>query len=342
MEQRPVVLCVDDDTEVLSALRLALSAGLDRRVQLELAHSGAEALQLAHDLQAAGERVQVVVSDYIMPGMNGDALLIQLHQRDPAMVKILLTGQSHIDGVKRVINEATLFRFMDKPFDNTDLVMTVATALESYRQARLLQVRTDELQACSAELAQINGNLEQMVIERTAALTESNRQWARQATTDSLTQLCNRAQVATAIGDAQQRLQRYGTPVSLIMVNLDAFHKINDIHGQAVGDAVLVEVAQVLSAQVREADTVGRWGGDEFMLVCPEIALEQARAVAEKLRQALVQRSMPESVAVTASVGVAQLQVAEPLRRCLSRLAKAVASSKAAGGNRVTSGLQAV
>ncbi len=90
-----------------------------------------------------------------MPGMRGDELLVKLHQSSPATVKIMLTGQSAFDGVKRAINEANLYRFLEKPFNNDDLLMTVKSACHAYVQEREVKRQNDELRTLNSELEQM-------------------------------------------------------------------------------------------------------------------------------------------------------------------------------------------
>ncbi len=108
-----IILCVDDDKTVLTALRTLLSNTIGADCRVEIAESGQEALEIVDDYAAEGRVVDVVISDFIMPQMRGDELLVRLHERNPGMVKILLTGQSDFSGVKRVINEANLYRFIE-------------------------------------------------------------------------------------------------------------------------------------------------------------------------------------------------------------------------------------
>src|ERR1700752_1255235 len=107
-----IVLCVDDDTTVLKALRTLLVKQLGAGHLVDVAESGAEALEICEDLRAKGRDLSVVITDYIMPGMRGDELLVRLHERSPSTVKIMLTGQSDLEGVKRAINHANLYRFL--------------------------------------------------------------------------------------------------------------------------------------------------------------------------------------------------------------------------------------
>lgn len=163
---KSIILCVDDEATVLTALRIVLGDTLEGNHTIEIAESGEEALEVCEDLMRDGLEISVVISDFIMPGMNGDELLVRLQSISPNTVKIMLTGQSDIQGVKRAINEANLYRFLEKPFNNSDLMLTTKSALEAYHRERELELRNKELET-------MNNNLEQLVKERTFALNQS-------------------------------------------------------------------------------------------------------------------------------------------------------------------------
>ncbi|MDC8771240.1 response regulator [Roseateles albus] len=148
------ILCVDDDSTVLSALRSLLSKHAGAGATIEIAESGEEALEIADDLHKDGQALAVVIADYIMPGMKGDELLVRLHERSPDTVKIMLTGQSDLNGVRRAINEARLYRFLEKPFNNADLVMTVNSAAGAYAQARQTAEEIAQLRAETQALSE--------------------------------------------------------------------------------------------------------------------------------------------------------------------------------------------
>jgi len=149
-----VILCVDDDRTLLQALRSLLSHSLGRDCRVEIAESGDEALELLDEVAGEGDEVGVVFADYIMPRMRGDELLVRLHARHPGMVKIMLTGQSDFGGVKRVINEANLYRFIEKPFVNADLVLTARAALQGRQREVALHAEIATLRQRLAALEQ--------------------------------------------------------------------------------------------------------------------------------------------------------------------------------------------
>jgi FixJ family two-component response regulator len=155
-KNNPVILCVDDDVAVLQAIRSLLEKTMGGLVDIEVAECGSEAIDACADLEEDGRPVSIIISDYIMPNMRGDELLIRLHELYPKMIKVMLTGQSDLTGVRRVINKASLYRFLEKPFINADLVLTVKSGVESYQAERALSLQIEELslqnKALQAEL----------------------------------------------------------------------------------------------------------------------------------------------------------------------------------------------
>ena len=202
MDYNSIILCVDDDSTVLNALRTLMTNHFGPELQVEFAESGDEALEIEAELRAQGIELSLVLSDFMMPGLRGDELLVQLHEKSPSTVKILLTGQSDMSGVKRAINEANLYRFLEKPFLNEDILLTVRAAIRAYWQDRDL-VRQNEA------LRRINAELEDIVAARTEELVEKNRLLEVLAVTDKLTGLYNRRKLDEALEEEVARARRY-------------------------------------------------------------------------------------------------------------------------------------
>jgi len=131
----------------------------------------------------------------------------------------------------------------------------------------------------------------------------------RLATVDPLTGIANRQAVLTRVDEEIDRAARYRHPLSVVLVDLDHFKRLNDTHGHAAGDRVLRHVAQLLSANVRNVDFAGRYGGEEFLIVLPETDVDAAASLAEKLRRIVggseVRLPDGELVVITLSAGVA-------------------------------------
>lgn len=135
---RAAIICVDDEPIILSSLGNQLKRNLGKDYDIELAFSGAEALSLCAELEAEGISIALVISDQSMPEMSGDDFLIQLHQTYPKTIKILLTGQADGDSVGNLVNADVLYRYIAKPWAETDLILTVKEALRRYGQEEQL------------------------------------------------------------------------------------------------------------------------------------------------------------------------------------------------------------
>jgi len=323
-----VFLCVDDDATVLTALRTLLSKSLGNGVTVEIAESGQEALEICEELRAQGDELSVVISDFIMPSMRGDELLVRLHEQSPQAIKIMLTGQSDVEGIKRAINEANLYRFLEKPFVNDDLMLTAKSAVHAYNQER-------ELERRNAELETMNRTLEGIVAERTSQLLAKNKELERLSVTDRLTGVFNRLRLDHFLDEQLARKQRYGVDFSVVLLDVDHFKSVNDTYGHPVGDDVLVTVARLLQEGTREVDVVGRWGGEEFLVVCPDTSFARAMSTAEKIRSLMAEHAFDIVGTQTASFGVTMARTEDTVAAMLARADAAMYRSKTGGRNRV-------
>lgn len=175
MNKQLAILCVDDEPVILESLKEQLKRHLPQNYELESAESGEEALEVITELHRDGLEVALVISDQIMSGLQGDELLIELHQSYPQMLKIMLTGQADIQSVGNVVNQASLYRYISKPWDETDLILTVQEALRRYTQEQQLLEQNQKLQELNLKLQQLNTSLEQKVTERTAELEQAKQ-----------------------------------------------------------------------------------------------------------------------------------------------------------------------
>ena len=167
---KPVIICVDDEKTVLAGLRDQLRRTFGTDYLIEIAESGQEALEIFTERAESGTEIPVIISDQIMPGMKGDELLSEIHAVYPKTLKILLTGQASTDAVGHAVNFANLYRYIAKPWSETDLILTVKEALRRYFQDQELAAKNQDLQKINQHLEQLNISLEQKVKERTAEL----------------------------------------------------------------------------------------------------------------------------------------------------------------------------
>lgn len=183
------------------------------------------------------------------------------------------------------------------------------------------------------------GLVSSMFNEMVRRLKENQNKLEQMATTDSLTGLVNRKQIMADLATHREHQRRYGSNFSLLMIDIDFFKQINDCHGHLVGDAVLIQLAQVLREVLRSLDSAGRYGGEEFLIILGQIDACQALQTAERIRQAVDQHVFvcgDVSLHVTVSIGVSSTLLEENSSTKLIDLAdKALYEAKAGGRNRV-------
>lgn len=243
-----------------------------------------------------------------------------------------LTESGPIDGEARLVGHA---RLKDSPL----FVVVTATLADTlnpyYRQLLLIFV--------VLVLLTLGGAFLSVSLVRALRVQQSRAaELQRLATTDPLTGVFNRRQFfATGLHEFQ-RTRRYGNTMSLLMIDIDHFKVVNDSRGHPTGDRVLVALAEIIASLVRDQDTVGRLGGEEFAVILPETELSGAIASAERLRAAVECAEMAcafcdsQAVKVTVSVGVAASATDDiSFEAVLARADKRLYTAKESGRNRV-------
>lgn len=171
--------------------------------------------------------------------------------------------------------------------------------------------------------------------EAHAELAFKNQQLENLSVTDRLTGLFNRRKFDELFASECERALRTGLALSVLMVDIDHFKSVNDSYGHQIGDQVLVAVAHLLKQDVRKLDTVARWGGEEFMLLCPATGLDGAAALAENIRATIEMHEFPSVGHKTCCFGVAQYRAGEAADALLERADAALYRAKQEGRNRV-------
>lgn len=181
--------------------------------------------------------------------------------------------------------------------------------------------------------SEANSDLETTVSERTQELEDKNKELEALYVTDRLTGLFNRHKIDETFVVESQRSKRYHHPLGLIMLDIDNFKQINDRYGHLVGDEVLMAIADILRSSTREADIVGRWGGEEFVVVCPSTNLEGLAVIAENLRKKIAEADMPSVGNITASFGISDLCNGCDVEQLIHEADEAMFAAKAKGKN---------
>ncbi len=296
------VLIADDDPVSLRRLEALLEKW---NYEIALARNGAEAWEALEGEDAP----RLAILDWMMPVLDGPQVCRKVRKRgdEPYIYILLLTAKGQKQDIVEGL-EAGADDYLTKPFDPDEL------------RARLRAGRR--------------------ILALQEALISARDALRFQTTHDPLTGLWNRAATVDTLRRELVRAERHESSVGLVMLDLDHFKRINDTHGHLIGDAVLREAARRMRSVVRVYDSVGRYGGEEFLVIFPDCDGPQIFKLAERLRSAIGGKGMDLSegpVLVTASLGVASSrELKESDANLLLRAADAALyHAKAEGRNRV-------
>ena len=291
------ILIADSSDDVRRTLRAPLEA---EGFAVTEARTADEALDRLH-----ARPHQVALVDLELPG-GGFALLDQL-KTDPDLARttvVLLSDDlaegSALSGLDRGATDC-----LRKPIEPIEAIVRTRAAL----RVAALQHR----------------------------LREGNERLTEMAATDDLTGLIARRVLESHLRGLVAAANRHGRPLSIVMVDLDNFKEINDVHGHAVGDFVLRTVVSRMQSRLRQEDLLGRWGGDELILVLPDVDLGGALTAAEGLRETIAETAVSVDelpTRVTISAGAAEWEGDSP-QQLVVRADVALYAAKAAGRNRV-------
>jgi diguanylate cyclase (GGDEF)-like protein len=240
--------------------------------EVDVAGDGTEAWRI---LQQEGSP-RFAILDWMMPGMNGTQICQELRKLEGRHYSylLLLTAKDHQDDIVEGL-DAGADEYLCKPFNPSELRARIRAG------CRILELQ-----------------------ERLIAASEALR---IEATHDRLTGLWNRAAILDVLKRELGRGAREASPVAVVIADVDHFKQINDSYGHLTGDAALREVARRMQSEVRPYDALGRYGGEEFLIVCPGCDPDGAQALAERLRLSACAKplSLPEGIfSVTISLGV--------------------------------------
>jgi len=294
------VLIADDDPVSRRLLQVTLS---NFGYETVLAADGAEALSLAEQ----DDSPRLLVLDWVMPQLDGVEVCRRIRRfgQESYFYIILLTVKGRQNEIVEGL-DAGADDYITKPFDLLEL------------KARLRAGRR--------------------ILQLQEQLLSSRDQLRFEASHDAQTSLFNHGAIVEILRKEVLRSHRERTPLGLIMVDLDRFKSINDRHGHMAGDDVLKEVAKRLQAAVRPYDSVGRYGGEEFIVIAPGCGPDRCQALAERLRECVQAEPIPHhasSIPITASLGVSCVTGTTSADDLLRSADEALYKAKVEGRNRV-------
>ncbi|NBX67361.1 MAG: diguanylate cyclase [Proteobacteria bacterium] len=305
-EHLPKILVVDDELENLSALERLVRGKFDMK-GMQYPESALEEVEK--------NDYQVVVSDLRMPKMLGTEFLALLAKKKPFISRVILTGHTDTKDILEAINRAEIYRYVTKPWDNEELLTVLQQAfthhlllVKNQELIQELKEKNENLSSKEKELSNLNRTLEEKVQERTNELKQANEKLHELVMTDSLTKVYARRAIFNRFNEEIDRASRYNRPLVAAMVDVDNFKSFNDHEGHVLGDEALKKIAQTFLTNLRKSDAVGRYGGEEFLIVLPETKIQSAKEIAERLRiniEKLVFQGQKEEAFLTVSIGLA-------------------------------------
>lgn len=205
-----------------------------------------------------------------------------------------------------------------------------------------LVTRADILRAHTSEIEQQKANLERRVAERTAELEKLNEVLTSISMRDPLLNIGNRRAMDNTLADVYERTRRYKRPYAVALVDVDHFKTYNDFYGHQAGDDALIAIADMIKKVIRRTDSVYRYGGEEFLIVLPEVGEQGGAIAAEHVRDSVEQMALPHEKAdrgyVTVSIGVAEERLQDPdQNETIARADTALYRAKHQGRNNVQS-----
>ena len=303
VHNRETVLIVED----LRASALALAKILEPEWQVQTALDGPSALHMAESEPAP----DIILLDIKMPGMDGYEVCERLKAspKTRGIPVIFITAMEDAADETRGV-ELGAVDYITKPVN----APVVRARVRNHLALRRAHAKMSEARS---ELARRNKELEHI------------------AARDKLTNLYNRWKLDERFALEILRAERYGRALSVIMLDLDHFKLVNDTHGHPAGDLVLAETAARIQAHLRTSDVLGSWGGEEFLIICPETDLDTGMVLAERLRDACEANDFPVAGRLTASFGVAAHRPGRRAKEILLAADMAMYRAKNEGRNRV-------
>jgi diguanylate cyclase len=331
------LLVVDDEPHVLQTVALEFASTFE----VFTADSAAAAMQIF------GNRdVNLLLTDQKMPRVTGVELLEWVRERYPKTIRLLMTGHSEVDDAVEAINRGHVYQYLLKPWRTEELHHALHNACDRFLLERKAEEGETELRRLNRELVKLTEALEERVIERTRALEkayreleERERELQKLARTDLLTGLLNRRAMEEAGRKELKGRERHPEPLAFGLIDIDFFHEVNHRFELTGGDEVLRALAKRLAHCLREADYLGRVGGEEFLVIAPHTETDGARVLAERIRTTVEATAIPyngKTICVTVSVGFASAESAVAVDYDQMYHAAAAAENKAkqAGRNR--------
>ncbi len=323
-------LVIDDDPSILAVLTGQLGADFDVITACTAEQARAILSQRS---------VDIVLSDLLLPDETGLSLLDWVRRTSPRTARVLITGAAKMQDAVDAINHSQVHRLVLKPWRAEDLLMTLRAIARNLLMERSHEHLLDELRNLNLELEQRVQTRTQELEHALGQLQQANLILEKMAATDPLTGLANRRAIDTLARKELQRRARLPVPIAVLWVDADHFGRINKDYSQIAGDQVLVWLTDILQSSLRTTDSLGRVGGEEFLVLAPGTDLTGAEVLAERLRASVesagtAYNGHPIRMTVSLGVAVAEAGTSTSYEQLREIAADALREAKHTGRNR--------
>lgn len=280
------------------------------------------------------KRPHIIIADINLPGINGLEFLKKVRSNDQITRTIILSAHSSKELLVRAAT-LKLSAYLIKPINRIDFRQAIKNVIDDLRAFQIRPIEKTILSSIIHKQQKLASALQ----TKNKTLEVENKELLKLSVTDKLTGLFNRTKIDESLNQ-QLDLVKQGNSAtfSLMLLDIDSFKSINDNHGHIIGDKVLFELAKLLSKNTRKTDIVGRWGGEEFMVICLQTNRLNAIKMAKKLNTLIANHHFSAyNKKVTISIGVCEHRLGHSIEKTIALCDGALYRAKNRGKNGVES-----
>ena len=301
------VLFIEDNEQVREQIHKLLSNFFSN---IDIAIDGNDAIEKYNKYYKNNSLYyDIVISDLNLPKLDGIEVCSMMINKNPDQLILVISAHTESNKLMKLI-EIGVYKFLQKPIQYDNFIKTIS---------KVIRKKKDEKEAIK--------------LKREISFIKDENQYLNQiATTDKLTQIYNRYHIDNVLNE-QFNNEIFKEQLSIIFIDIDDFKKINDNYGHIIGDIVLREFSQLIKSNIRNNDILGRWGGEEFIVISTNTDIKTSILIAEKLKNIIEKNIFANNIHITSSFGIVNSKKDDTLNTLLSRADLKLYLSKSNGKN---------
>ncbi len=305
------VLFIEDNEDVRIQLEKLLKNFFSN---IDMEENGLTGYDKYIDFKEKNKRYyDLVITDLSMPKLDGVDLCKRIIQMNPNQLILVISAHTESNKLLQLI-DIGIYKFLQKPVDYNNLLNSLSLIISKIKREKSFVKLENEV----IDIKNDNEKLNELVI------------------TDNLTSIYNRRFIDNILNQRFADLENNsGKELSILFIDIDDFKLINDEHGHLIGDQILIEFSQKLKSLIRANDILGRWGGEEFIIISDRTNLESAKNIAEKLREGIDNTCFTKNIKLTASFGIASYEEKDCINNLIHKADYSLYKAKQEGKNKV-------